>query len=171
MARDVSILTDVNEWLELLATNATDTSFASTIPTVTKPTGDNVIDVDKTSGQVCNNLMLLFFGAGADNATYDARVYGWQKIGDLWVPTLLAQITCTLSTVVGVSGQSVADTDRFADTYALATGFNANVSVEVVTPASNTIGHVLIDVRGFSKIEVDFDMTGATNGNTLYKGL
>jgi hypothetical protein len=164
-------LTEVNEWLELLDTNSTSSSFAATAPTATEPTGDNVITLSRLGTMVCQNLMLAFFGAGNDDQTFDARVYGWQQVAGLWVPTLLAQLSCTLSTVVGVAGYPVLNTERFADTYSLASGFNANVSVEVVSPANNTIGHVLLDVRGFSKIQVDFDMTGATSANALYKGL
>ncbi len=164
-------VTEVNEWLELLDANDASTSFASTVPTATEPTGDNVIQLSRLGATVCQNLMLAFFGAGSDNQTFDARVYGWQQVAGLWVPTLLAQLSCTLSSVVGVAGYPVINTERFVDTYTLASGFNSNVSVEVVSPASNTIGHVLVDVRGFSKIQIDFDMTGATSGNALCKGL
>ena len=50
----------------------------------------------------------------------------------------------------------------------LATGFNSNVSTEIVSPTGDVIAHCVQDVKGFAKVEVTFDMTGATNGNALY---
>jgi hypothetical protein len=120
--------------------------------------------------------MIQFVGAGSDNNTYDVQIWGWQMLGSdstptEWVPTLLSYVTCTLSSMTGVSGQSISNTDRIADTIALATGFNANVSNEVVSPANNTGAHMMVDVRGFRKVQIEFKMVSATNGNCIYRAL
>lgn len=169
----VEVLSRSSIWTELLTTNSTSSSFASTAIVASTPSGDNVIQTEIPNHGVTNTMMFVFYGAGADDATYDSRIWGWQYVDgtSLWVPTLLAELTCTLSTMVGVSGQAITNTDRIVDTYALDTGFNSNVSVEIVSPANNTGGYVVVDVRGFKYVQVDFDMTGATNGNCIYRGL
>lgn len=142
--------------------NATDSSFAAKNPTSTAPSGTGVVEVSRT-GVGPADLLLVFFGEGADNTTFDVRVIGWSPVGSLWVPTLIAQMSCTLSAVVGVAGYDVTASERFADTISLGNG------IAVVTnPASDAMpATALVDVAGYRKAEVVFDMTGATNGNAL----
>lgn len=166
----VTLTTLVNQWGRVRTTNATDSSFPSRISTITTPASDGVIGNASGVGQVPNNLSLIFFGAGSDNDTFSARVIGWAKGNTLWLPTILTQLDCTLSTAVGVAGTDVLDTERFADTIAIASGFGSDgVNVRPLSPANNTIAHVVVDLEGHALWEVTFDMTGATSGNALYR--
>lgn len=160
--------TRLMEFAKLLSSNSTDSSFASKVPTVTEPTGTGVLELSSIPGSMSDNILLVPFGAGNDDTTFVLRLIGWRKVSALWVPIPLCQVTATLSTAVGVSGAAVTDSDRFADTLALASGFNSNVSTEIVSPTGNIIAHVMQDVKGFAKVEITFDMTGATSGNALY---
>jgi hypothetical protein len=153
------------DFVKLLETNSTDTAFTAPAATATEPTGDDVIDLSLGS-LVPRWVKFVFFGAGTENTTFSARLIGWKKVGTLWVPYLRTEVACTLSAAVGVSGQPVTNTDRFVDTMTLTTG-SATDNI-VVSPAGDVIAHLLANTRGCAKLQVKFDMTGATSGNALY---
>jgi hypothetical protein len=160
------IETPASHFQRLRVTSATDTSFASKVPTTTEPTGAGVVDLT-INPLVGRQLLLVFFGAGNDDTTFDARVIGWRKVGTLWVPCPLATLSCTLSSAVGVAGAEVVATDRFVDTVTAGFG-NEDDKVWLFSPTSNLIARVLLDLDGFPKVEVIFDLTGATSANCLY---
>lgn len=166
----MSSRTDALEFARVYATNATDATFPSRVATTTQPADAGVVDLRRVGGSVYDNVALVFYGTGNDNDTFDARVIGWRKVSTLWVPVPLCQLTATLSAAVGVASAAVLDTERFADTVALAAGYNANVSAEVVTPTGDVVAHVCLDTKGFTLLEVTFDLTGATDANALWAG-
>lgn len=113
-------------------------------------------------------LRLLPFAAGSDDGTFVLQVVGWTRVGTLWVPTILYQATCTLSTFVGVSGGTVTNSERFADTIATtANKGGAGVDCVVLSPADNTPAHVLVDAKGTELVEV----RASASGNALYAWL
>jgi hypothetical protein len=158
------------------STNPTDTSFPSKIPTGTEPSGTGVINLGNAGAVAQNGLLVVPYGVGDDNDVFAMRVIGWRSIGKdpntrLWIPVLLAELTCTLCTAVGVAGKEVVDTERFCDTLALVTG-NDDISIDIVSPSTTSaqlIAHAVIDVKGFQKVEFTFDMTTGdpTNANCL----
>lgn len=180
-------------WRKFRTVNCTDTSFPSKIPTATEPTGVGataggaaVIDLINTgslerSASIQNGICLCFFGAGSDTQTFVAKGIGWSCVGDspaldvapdttLWIPTTLFEVTCTLSTPTGLANKAVVATDLFVDTIVkVGTTYNEGVNVNTVSPADNTIAYLYADLSGHMKFELIFDMTGATNGNALFK--
>jgi hypothetical protein len=179
-------------------TNTTSASFPSDVPTVTEPLGVNAGEagsgifnlVPGGRGLVPEWLLVSFFGAGSDNNTFDSRIIGWDRIGSspnnvLWVPRILASLSCTVSAMVGVAGQQVVDTDRFVDTivvnsvapqpfYPGVDGTPAAFyrgTIKVFSPANDLMAWALVPLYGCEKIQFDFDMTGATNGNALFRFL
>lgn len=151
-------------------TNSTDSSFPSRIPTVTEPTGSGVMRLNRVKGFSANNLKVIPYGAGSDNTTFDMRVIGWEEVNGLYVPAILAQVSVTLCGAVGVSGQAVTDSERFADTLSVTVG-NSGVDVSVISPGADVSGHFVVDLKGCAIVEITFDMTGATSGNALVKEL
>jgi len=167
-----------------LATSSTATSFATLISTLTEPSGDGVFSFKTV---IPEELMVSFFGAGADNTTFDARIVGWDKIGTttpLWVPRILASFSCTLSAQVGVTGAALVSTDRFADTLTMnstapqakftdtdGAGAATRGTVPIFSPANDLIAWAKVPLCGVDKIQFDFDMTGATNGNAVFRYL
>jgi hypothetical protein len=149
------------------ATNSTDASFASKVPTVTEPAGAGVLALAKRS-LAPTWLMLVPFGV-TNNQTFDLRVVGWRHLGSLWLPTILLQFSVTLGNVNGVAGSVPADTDFVADTVSdPATGMGAKgVDCQPTSPANDTPASYMMDTRGCEKVEILFDMTGATSGNCL----
>lgn len=156
-------------WAKVRSASATDSSFPSKVPTATEPTGAGVLDF--SPGSQLEQLVLVPYGTGANNDTFDLRVIGWRLISDLYVPVLLAQFAVTLSQAVGVAGKSVINTERFADTLSITYG-NSNVDTSVVSPTGDLIAHAIVDVKGFNKLEFTFDLGGTTtDANCLYARL
>ncbi len=171
------IETATHPWKKALTTSATDTSFPSRIPRATEPTHDGVHALSASpynGGLAQNGLVLVPYGLGDDDDVFAMRVIGWRRLGDdiatlIWVPVILAELTCTMSTAVGLAGRLILNTERFCDTIALVTG-NDDVSVDIVSPTGNVIAHAILDLKGFQKVEFTFDTTTGdpTNCNCLF---
>ena len=93
-----------------LSSNATDSSFASRIPTTTEPTGAGVVDIAPRGGASQNIVLMVPYGVGGDGDTFDMRLVGWRKVASninqsliLWVPVSLVEVSCTVSTPVGIA--------------------------------------------------------------------
>lgn len=177
----------IRPYQKALSASSTDTSFASRIPTTTAPANAIVLGDQSGHGEVPCEMNVVFYGAGNDDQTFEARIIGWKRIRgndqttpDLWVPTVIAQFACILSTAVGVAGAPVVNTDRFVDTLSLAStviqpkttdtdsaGAASTGGVWFTSPANNLIAHANLRVEGYERVEFTFDMTGATNGNAL----
>ena len=155
------------------ATSATDTGFPSKIPTATEPTGDGVHDIPGVEGIMQNGMIVIPYGVGSDNHTFDMRVIGWRIVGrnnsatSLWIPVIITQLAVTLSAAVGVANKTIIATERFADTITLTTG-NDDISIDIVSPTGDVIAHAVIDLKGFSKIEFTFDLGAGTDCNCLF---
>ena len=180
-------------WKRLLDTDATDTSFASKVPTVTAPnskTTDGVIDLQPTrhnlgnndeetfvvGGPVAHSLQFVFYGTDANNETMNVRILGWAPVkmdgqDDLWIPTVLYEGSVTLGATTGVSGHTISNSYFFADTISDPTTGNDNVDSRTTSPTGDEIAHLDLDVKGFPKIEVQFDSTAAASMNAIYREL
>lgn len=146
--------------------NATDSSFAARLPTATEPTGAGVLDLSQGTTETAGGLLLLPFGTGSNNQTFDLRVVGWKKTPlGLWVPVVLCEASCTLSsTLVGVAGYEAVAADYFAD------AITVNYGIGVVRQGLGDAQPATLEVdpAGCSKAEVLFDRTGATDCNALW---
>lgn len=176
--------TPVYDLARLAATNLATDDFAALVPTATAPSGDGMIEwaggmsiptggrdwVIGPTNHAPNWLQVIPFGAGDEDSTFDLRVTGWSRTEDssLWVPVTLAQVTCTLSAAVGVAGKLVINTERFADTIVQVLGSD---SMQILSPADDTIASVLIDGMGFRYLQITADLGTATGANALIKKL
>jgi hypothetical protein len=111
------------------------------------------------------------FGVGTKGNTFAMRVTGWQVTLDavntpLWVPSVIAEFTCTLGAAVGVAASTVLATEKFCDTIAMVTG-NANVDNIISSPANDTPATVQVLLNGCSLVSVQFKVATATSGNAL----
>lgn len=169
-----------------LATNASTSSFASKVPTIAEPTNDGVIDLTHlATSLLCPKRIKLWpIGLGSDNDAFSMRVLGWHSCilsGSLtlWFPTVIGEFACTISAAVGVAGAAVLATERFADTITpvaartrdrvIAAGTAINSNYEILSPTNDLIGHVIMPLGGFEKMELQFDQTTNTpTMNCLY---
>lgn len=184
------IMTQGARWKKLRSTNTTDNGFPSRIPRATRPSGIGDSAAQATASAVHDNSSRLsdfpvqnvgrfvFFGAGSNNNTFSARLIAWDLVHvdtdatEIWIPTVLFEVALTISsTPIGLAGRDVVATDLFADTISL-TGTTANddVSIDIVSPANDTIAHLVADLKGAQLWEMTFTTGGsATNCNALYK--
>lgn len=186
---DGLIATQSSPFQKARLTNQTSNGYVSKIPTTTEPKGDantatgaSVIELGGKAGGPCQNAVLICpYGlhASVDGKTMSFRVIGWRCVGlggaspdtALWIPVKLVEFACTLSgTPVGVAGMTLIATEGFADTITLTgTTGNDDVSIDIVSPADDTIGHVVVDMKGSQKLELSFTTGGsATSCNALY---
>lgn len=160
---------------KLLSADSTASSFVSKVPTTTEPatTTAGVLDLaQSTTNYQYKRLFLVPYGGNAENNTFKVRVIGWRLISTLWVPVVICQITCTLSAVTGIDGSAVENELFFCDTLVVATPASST-RVQVTSPATDgmadVIGHAVIDLEGFRKVEVTFDRnSSAAVCNALY---
>jgi hypothetical protein len=100
------------------------------------------------------------------------RALGWRQItntlGTLYIPIVLCEVACTLGSATGIAGAPVLNTELFVTTITLTTG-NNNVDVDFISPGSNLIGSVMLNVKGCPIVETEFAITASTTSmNCLY---
>lgn len=143
--------------------NSTDASFPSRPATISTPA---YIDVLGTSlypplPAISPVLLIVPYGVGSENHTFDLRVLGWRKLGSLWKKIVLCELSCVLGTEVGVSGQQVSNTERFIKSQSLVVG-NENVNIDLMTDFA------VISIRGHRYVEFIFKVGSATSCNLLW---
>lgn len=197
MPAEVALMTRAGPWRKVRKTNATNATFPSRIPLATDPfvtagvsgdadtaTGSSVIRLTNElfGGQSQSGAEFLFYGVGADNTTFSARIIGWSPLvtsgltevtpdTQIWIPVVLVELACTLSAVpIGLANKAIVATELFCDTMTVVgtTGV-AGLDMSITSPANDTIARVFVDLWGHTELEVTFDMTGATSANALVK--
>ena len=201
MSDQIMIQTFGSPWRKARATLDTSDSFTSKIIVGADPylavtagggtgdantaTGASLIALVQPGGNgapMPNGVSIMFYGTGADDATFAARIIAWSKvvtdrsgavtdIDRVWIPHDLVEVTGALSTFVGLAGKTILDTHRFADTLALSgTTANAGVNVNIVSPANNRPARMYVDLEGAEYLEIQVEDDGsATAMGALYK--
>lgn len=166
---DIKVLT--GSLRRAFATSSTATSFAAKAATLTKPSGDGVIELAPLGQPVESALLVYPFGEGDEDTTFSLRLLAWHVADGTWFASTLLELVCTLSAYVGVAGGAVTATERFADTLAAVTDSgNEGVDYLINSPANDTPAHALILLKGTALPELSVDLTGATAGNALVGG-
>lgn len=157
--------------------NATDTSFPAKAPTATEPSGDagtatgaSVIDVGHHCGVGQTHALLVPYGTGDADDVFAMRAVGWYQVGndpasDLWLPVVLAELTCTMGTAAGVADTQVPAAGLFCDTLVIVSEPTTTADttrdglVRVVTLPANGVAMAVVPLLGCRKLELTFDMT------------
>lgn len=181
MHQTVSNVVVSNGLVKFCAANQTDAAFPSKIPTTTKPASPGVVDFTgngpSPNGTMApQSLLILPYAVGSDTNTFLFRLTGWRLLGSatltpIWIPTILCQFTCTISsTAAGLAGSPVVATEFFAAT--LAANAMNNLGTVFVSNALATPAHIICDIRGSQMVEATFNMNGSsTSANALYAAL
>lgn len=154
--------------------NSADAAFPSRIPTLTKPVGVGVFDVRRMGQEVPQFLKAIFFGRSASNQTFTARVIGWMPLSDkdggdtLWIPQTLVEVLCTLGMQAAVLSGQTAVADLFVDTIGTPVTGNDGVDVNRISPADDTVAHMLVDLKGSNLYEFLFKQGTASQMNALH---
>lgn len=176
----LSSCTRAGHWQLLRTSNDSSASFATVVPTLTDPGSSsytdylNVVKAPAADLDISPNLMQIMpFGAGSDADTFDLRMYGFDYYNHgskvkQWLPYLLCDLSLTLSTPVGAGSALPTSSSRFCDTLTINHGAE-NVHLSGISNAENMPLAVTIDVFGCHYVQFDFDMTGATSGNVMFR--
>jgi hypothetical protein len=163
-----------------LASNSTAAYYTVPVPTGTAPaTGDdNVVFAMRDYGRA-NHLHVIPYGTDANNETLDLAIYGWEFVpggsgtaDDLYVPTFLGEWGGTMSsTLNGVSGGVLSDTEYFCDTLTeTAVPYSLTEIIGGLSTADAYICRVIVDTIGFRWLDVRGDRGGsAASWNFLWR--
>lgn len=153
----------------LFASAVTASSITAPVATTTAPTGDGIINMasnpSSSAAPLSNSAAIAFFGGNDNNETFTARITGWRKIGDLWIPTPLLSLAGTLGAMTGVAGQSVTASQLFADTLAASTAFTS--AYEIINPTADQVAIVKVDAFGCEKLQVQVAKNTCDSINAL----
>lgn len=165
-------------------TNENASSFASKIPTITEPVNDGVMNTAKDGVIVAAYIKFWPILLGSDNDVTSMRVIGWHRAildtkTDLWIPTVIGEFSCTACGAVGIAASAVLNTERFCDTitpvaarlrdHVIAAGTAIMSDYEVLSPVGDLIGHIIMPITAFEKLELTSDQTtGSSTFNCLY---
>lgn len=144
-----------------LVSNSVATEFASKIPTLTEPTGAGVISLPSSGGP--KFVLITPFGTDAANETFDMRVVGWSYSSDgVWIPFIMIQVAVVLgaAAVSGLTNHFLADTITFTA---------GDDEAKIISPANDTVAHLLLHTRGFKELDYDFDLGTAAAANAYYR--
>ena len=124
------------------------------------------------------NLAKIMFGGrmhadatANDKTIEDAEIYGWAQIPagpNLWVPTLIARVDCTLGNTPNCVGSTdAADTwfgqyFHFADTIQLIDG---DESCRIISGIADRMASMTVDLEGATRMQVIFK--GAFSGTQV----
>ena len=187
-------------------TNVNTSSFPTIAPTVIDPltlratTPRAVVDLTSfgtlaqyTGGAAPKSIIGLPIGLGAANDAFDMKVVGWRQIGagedknQLWLPTTIASLTCTVGAMTGIAGTPVLNTELFCDTIVpkSATGLGTSCwvrpsidatpaatyrgSLLLWSPADDSIAAFAVPTLGCQRVEFIFDqVTNTPTMNVLF---
>lgn len=167
----------VQQFQKAASANLTSSTFTPSsggkLPTTTKPSGSKVFDLRAGSlglhigWSVSKYLQLIPYGVGSDTNTFSMRIWGWSQTNDateIWVPQLLIEVSCAIST--GTDFANITAGNYCVDTITVVAG---DAAASIISPANDTPGSLLLHLRGCELFEFDFDMTGATSANCLWR--
>lgn len=163
--------------------NETSGSYVSKVPTITEPVSfagtpsgtSAFVHNNGWQGGISQNAVKIFpYGLGADTTSFNMRVIAWNFLPATatkraeWFPYPLAEVLCAVSSGCPGAGEQILATEFFADTITLVGSVgNPNVSCEIISPGNDTMGHIIVGLKGCSKFEIIFDMVTATSANAL----
>lgn len=159
-------------------TNENASSFATKIPTVTRPSNDGILDLVLYASQIPDYIKLFPILLGAENDVTSMRVIGWHSclldtFTTLWIPVVIGEFSCTASAAVGIAGAAVLNTEAFCDTITpvaartrdlkIAAGTSINSNYGILSPTADLIAHIIMPIGGFEILELTSDQTTQTS--------
>jgi hypothetical protein len=160
-----------------LVDNTANTTFPTTIPTATEPSGAGVFDLLSAElglGSaifVPAHVQIVPFAEATDDQTFDMRLWGWSKVAAtaLYVPQLIVELAVTLGTNDGTA----IDTDvLMADTIAVTDGPADNAEWRsLIGDPANLVASIIVHTRGCRYLSFEFDVGTATKANCHFRPL
>lgn len=177
----------IRPYAKVFSTNQNSSAFTAPAATLTRPSGNGVLDLAGTAGLGANPfnwIRLLPYGLGSDNDVFSLRVIGWNRVlpattalPTIYIATKLIEVSCTISTYVGIAGSQVLATERFADTIGIVALMEQTITsdttrfgtIKLYTPADQTPAYFDLKLPPVELLTFDTDQTtGTPTANALY---
>lgn len=149
------------------AANVTDASITAPVDVLTAPTvGDGVILIPPYA----NRAAITIYGVASDGHTGAYQVWGTLK-GPTegtsgYVQSILCAGTWTMGTRTGIASGEVLNTELYADTITIGTGYSTQFN-DVNSPADNTVATLIVDCRNAKWLLPRINKGNATSTNML----
>jgi hypothetical protein len=144
-----------------MAANSTATSFTAKTGTSTDPAANtgyhNLFTRNLASnGRAPDYLHIQPFATAANDVTFSFRIWGWSKLNgsEKWEPVLLGQYACVAGNIAE-GGTNTFLVDTITKTY-------GGDDPDIISPANDLAGSVMIHLRGHQLIEFDFSINSGT---------
>lgn len=156
--------------------NSTAASVVEPVPTLTRPSGDGVIDTRaEFGGANPTRILVLPYGAGSSGNTCLLNLYGWKVLpphgtsqNAIWVPFFLSSYTVTLCTVPGLANTDLNSSQLMAGTIVVVKGGTAGTDYGIMSPTGNSVASVWQKLNGCSIVSV---VTGLNSSATSVNAL
>ena len=140
------LATSQERFRALYSTLVTSSTITAPSATATAPTGEGIYDTP------INSVKLAFYGTDTADQTFTARVTGWSRVGDVWIPVPLLALSGILGTMTGVAGQTLTASHLLGDTLTVSTAFTT--AYEIINPTANQVAIAKVDVAGCERVQV-----------------
>ncbi len=166
----------------LQSASSTATAYSrSVVPTATEPAGsgsditDGVLNAGLAGQESPNRVFVMPYAAGGPTRSFSMRLWAWDHVGTdprflVWIPSLLAEFSCTLGAQNGIPNGLISDSEYFCDTLALTAG-SLGFAGDLVSPGNGLIAYALVELKGCRKFQFDFqapDSNGDIAMNVLW---
>lgn len=156
--------------------NSTAATIVEPVPTLTRPSGDGVIDFHSEYGGVAaQKIRVVPYGVGTAAQTLLMNLYGWRYLPPrvagnqgLWVPVFLSSYTCTLCTIPGLAGADVNASQLFCGTIVVVKGGVSGTDYSILSPTGNSMASFWQAVYGSSMVSI---VTGLNSSSTSVNAL
>jgi hypothetical protein len=112
------------------------------------------------------NAKFIFFGVGTSTQTFNAKIIGWTRAGNLWIPVTMASLNCTLSSTAGAGDiGGVLATELFVGT--LSVNSSLIQTGGAAWPSDGGIQLLPLNLAGFQRIQLAIGSGTASHGNAL----
>ena len=166
------------QYVSIRSTDSTATTFTAAAPAAAPPSeGVLLLPGTRQGGSQNCGIIIQPYGTGADNATFNMKVYGWRRTvtqnapgtKSLWVASLYGSFTSlTLSAALpGVAGTDLAATKLFVDTITQVYPAEQGITCQTLSPAGDDPATIRMSLLGDQYIEIVFDLVTATAANAL----
>lgn len=166
------------QYVPIRSTDSTATTFTAAAPAAAPPASGVLLLPGTPEGGAQNcGIIIQPYGTGADNATFNMKVYGWRRTvaqnrpgtTSLWVANLYGSFTgLTLSaSLPGVAGTNLAATKLFVDAITQVYPVETGVTCQTISPGGDDPASIRMSLIGDQYLEIVFDLVTATAANAL----
>jgi hypothetical protein len=157
-------------------------SYPATVaPTSTRPQSyqngsgtDGIIDCNNSGNNPGSYGKFIFFATyagGVSAHTFNAKIVGWQKAENIWIPITLAEVLCTTGTAVGVGTVGPIKAVHYFAGTVVKSSSNILIARSEIMPADNGIQMLILDLTGVQALQLLIGTPDSGSGAAAANGM